>query len=444
MVSLLLAPWLMLGCPSGEPSTDGPGGTTGRVEDSSITADTSAPTGDTADSGASGPPTTTYESWLVAPSSEGGLHTPFLARDPSSGALYATWGTRGDDGFTRIWIAASTDDGETFSSPQQVSAPMHDATASFPEGPVLTLGPDHLYLTYGAHELGGTPYTLYVLKAPLPPLPAGTTPPAVPLDMGLATRIVQPMNYSSMNYPTLAIGPDGLAWLALVASPVYDGRVWVSREVLGWAVEDVTASSPLSEPPCECCPPAFGMDPSGRVLVGWRGDIEKDLFIAESDGSGPFGGHRRITDTGIADLICPQDGMEFVHLDGAMHLAWSDARPAAGRGFVSTEGPDGWTHEPILTDSVEVQARVGAVPTDDGLLTHWDNGWGGDAYTALVGSRRGQRVAADQGGPLGQLRAIATPSGPLGIGIDDAGSIWLVRLDRPLPDPDVRQRTAPP
>jgi hypothetical protein len=185
------------------------------------------------------------------------------------------------------------------------------------------------------------------------------------------------------------------------------------------------------------------MDPSGRVLVGWRGDIEKDLFIAESDGTGPFGKHRRITATGISDRICPQDGMEFVHVDGVMRLAWGDARPSAGRGFVSTEGPEGWSHEPILTDSFQVQARVGAVLTDDGLLTHWDDGWGGTAFAAMEGSPRGHRVAVEAG-PLSQLRAISAPDGPLGIGVDPSGAVWLVPLSRAAQAPGLRQSTTPP
>ncbi len=389
---------LLIACTSDGPSPDGGPATDAPTEASASSGDT----GHTAVVPVDEP----LEGWPIVPPSAAGLHAPFLARDDDTGFLYITWGERGTDGFTRIYAAVSTDEGLSFSTPQEVSQRLQDATASWPEGPVLAVGPDHLYLAYGAFELGGAPYTIFVMKAPLPRPPGGPTPAVVPLELEHAARIAQPVSFHSVNYPTLAIHPDGRAWIAMVASPAYDGRVWVAREAYGWAVEDVTASSPLSEPPCECCPPALGVDPSGRMLVGWRGDVDKDLFIAESNGTDPFTGHRKITDTDVSDLICPQ----------------------GGEGFVSTEEATGWSHEPILTRWEGVQARVGVVVTDDGLLTHWDSGWGGDARMARPGSHHSQGIVVEGGGPLSEVRAVAAPSGPIAIGVDEARGLWMVRL----------------
>lgn len=411
--------------------TSGPDTQDTRDDATVPTADTSTSTGDTA---------TTVEAplldgWMVMPSSEAGLHTPFLAEHAPTGHLYATWGERGNDGFTRIWLAISTDGGASFSAPQQVSEPLQDAKASWPEGPVVAVSDDQLYVSYGAHELGGAPYAIYVLQSDLPPLSSGPTPTAVDLALARSTRVQQPRSYHSINYPTLMVGPDGLGWLSVVASPVYTGEIWVAREGLGWAVENVTQTSPIEEPPCECCPPALGMDATGRVLVGWRGDIAKEVYVAETpDPSTPFGAHQQVSTTGISDLSCPQDGMEFVWIDEAMHLAWADARPSGSRGYLSREGSDGrWTHEPIVREPLTFQARVGAIATADGVLATWDTGWGLDSWFALAGETSGRPITVPGAGPLSEVRAIATGSGPVGLGIDSDGALWMVRLDTLAP-----------
>ncbi len=354
---------------------------------------------------------TTGDGQLVVDGVDGEVRSPVLA-EGAEGGWYVAFARDDADGYTRAYVARS-DDGATFDAPVALSEPGYDVQTRWPDGPSLLVADDRVLLAYVAGE--GASYVAHVVQV-------GT-------DLAEPQRVAEvtmPPDYHTLTYPTLALDDDGQALVAMIAAPFLDGRLWLARERFGWSVEDVTVASPL-EPPCECCPPALHVRPDGEVVVAWRGDIAKEIFVAYGPDDGPIERFEVATATGVSGPLCPLDGPQLFEEAGELQLAWSDTRTDGASAFWSTRGAKAWSHTPIAPlDGLE-QWRVAVAGEGKSRVFAWEIGLKQSYRWAEAGADEGQ-VLAGPTGPLREVRAATRAGYGWAVGVDEEGSLWLVSL----------------
>jgi hypothetical protein len=398
--------WALWACGGGSTPVDPTGGHDSGVPLTS-TAETSGPTSVTGDT-------------AVVPVGPGtlvddgeGIRSPAVVS--ALGVVWVAWVADDDDGYGRVWLSRSDDDGATFSPPTVVSDGGTDVQARWPDGPSLVVGSDRLLVSYISTV--GASYEAQVLAVDHDLEPASV--------VGL-TRVGIPPTYHSVSYPTLALDEAGQGLLALIASPFTDGELWLVRESEGWATEDVSAASPL-EVPCECCPPAL-LVRGDEVVVAWRGDIAKEIYVGFGGVDRPVDTFEVATATGVEGPLCPLDGPQLLDADGTLHMAWSDANTGGARAYWSTRSETGWQHDAVApldgTDQWRVFAGFGA----DGAVVGWETGLQQSYRSAEIGASVGSPVAGPAG-PLRQVRATTHGDRVVAVGLDEEGSLWFVPVD---------------
>lgn len=388
----------LLAC--GGPAAPAPTGSTGTAPD------TTQPTGDTA-------PAATLDMVAVS-SEEEEAESPWLVAGDAPGQWYAAFVRRDAEGYHRTWVAVSDDDGATWSAPAAVSEPGDDVQSRWPDGPSLAVGADRLVVGYVTAERSG-----YATKV-------------VQLDRSFGSQqellhLPMPAEYHSMTYATVALDRDGQALVAVVAAPFLDGRLWVARERHGWAVEDVSATSPL-ELPCECCPPAVHVRADGQLVVAWRGDIAKEIYLASGPPEGPFDAFEQATASGVRGELCPLDGPQLVGDGDDVAIAWSDASTTGPRLWWSEREGDGWRHTEVAPSDGTDPSRPSVAGAPEARRFVWEIGTFQPYRWGTLDEVRGQALD----GPGGRLYEVRMATGDdgraYGLGVDEGGALWFVRF----------------
>ena len=244
---------------------------------------------------------------------------------------------------------------------------------------------------------------------------------------------------AQITFPTVAFDTGGELWFAWLVAPRQTGTLWLAHEAAGYTPVNVTDRLG-PEPPCECCPIRLGTRADGDLFVAWRGDRQKDIFLAWGPPTDPVARQARATDSGVVNDVCPLDGPAVADVDGRFHLAWSDTS-ADALVYTTVEGPDGtFTTTPVAPDAPTPQARaklagnLSAPTTGDpttggpasGAVVAWDGAlFGSDGYRY----RRGDAEPAFLAGPTGPLFEVdlfTVGDAVFAVGADADGRVWLV------------------
>ena len=391
---------MLLACggapPGGSASTRAPGAT-GDSDVASPTVDTvPAVTGDT-----SGP--ATGPGFEVASAAVAANESPSLAVSADGRILGVAWVQRDAQSYRAVWVALS-DDGASFSTPVRVSAADEDVQANWPGGPSLVVDEDRVLVAWVGIER--TTVTARVAELARD----GVALVGDPMERA-AVRM--PAGFHSLTYPTLALDTSGSAWLAMVAAPSYVGRLWLAREERDWVVEDLTEGRP-GEPPCECCPPALLVRERGEVVVAWRGDHRKEIYLATASATGPFSDGGAVTMSGVEGDLCPLDGPRLFEDADALGVVWSDTRGDDAQVFVSREDMD-WAAEPALVDGAPMWRPALAGPADARAIA-WEEGLYRPFRYTFVGSGT-DRPLVGPGGPMYEVRAGTYDGRGLAVGV---------------------------
>ncbi len=379
-----------------------------RSEPAASDAPVPPPTGHTALPPHTGVAPNPWEATAVHP---GGAEMPALAVAPD-GTVHISYAVRSDiDAYTRLFVRSVSPVG-VVSDPLQISREGVDVTARWPDGPSIAADDRRILLGFTTKER--TDVTAFALE-----LVHGDDAARE------LTTYKMPDTYEMLSYPVVALHPEGDAWFAFVVAPDTTGRLLLASERDGFMPRDVNAGIDL-EVPCECCPGAIGFRSNGRVVAAWRGDVVRDIFIAEGPPDGPMDRYEKVTNSGFEDPICPQDGPTIDTRDG-LAIAWSDTR-ADGSAYLTVEGPEGFTTTPLSPDDDIHQGRVTTASTASGRVVAFDGPlFGGEGYRWAFAEDAGSAPLVGPDGQLREVRLAAAGETIWAVGVDEVGAVWLLQ-----------------
>ncbi|MBI1357232.1 MAG: hypothetical protein GC160_23070 [Acidobacteria bacterium] len=223
------------------------------------------------------------------------------------------------------------------------------------------------------------------------------------------------------DYPSVAIGASGPAWVAWQAWDGQTDRV-LAQQVGGDTVHEVAG------PGRDVYRTAAAFDGEGKLWVVWseRASDNWDLFGRSFDGLG-WSRIERLTRASQPDA---QHRLAAA-ADGSLHLAWQGWREGvAGVYYKRYDPADGWSSEQRVSSpqADNCWEPALAVTPDGAVFVAWDQ-YGPNGYDVRMRSLRGAEWSQET--PLAatarfeaQVSAVADPAGRVWFAWHEAGPNW--------------------
>jgi len=330
------------------------------------------------------------------------------------GTIYVSWVDQASD----VFVARSTDGGETFGPAAQVDDATVVPLVSMARHPFVAADNDRVAVVLGDET--GTVH-LYVA-------PAGD---ALAFDQG--TVIGGDIPTMFRDFPKVIFLADGNLAVAWHGYPTSGARIFVSRESDGFASAPASGGAPGV--PCECCPIDLLLDGSD-LWIGFRNNDAniRDMWLAQAPAGGSFSNWVAASNSEGLVASCPMQGPRLAKTSsGEMIMVWS-TRGSTNKGAAyASFGQNGdWSGGELVGE-----LTVGDEPTVA-------VGGGGRIYvTAVPGNDQSTIVWSDDGGatwsPPEPLQApdgmLSTPQAESGAGIaalagvSASSGVWLLRME---------------
>jgi len=274
--------------------------------------------------------------------------------DPATGALYVVWtdfvARRGPNA-VRIFFAASTDHGATFTAPQQISAPSSFGTFATAgvgtEGEIYVAwnsnaATDRIWLTRSLD--GGATWSKNDVR--VTDVPSGGR-----------------RHFSGLIWPTIAVDRSGgphhgriyVAWSRYVDGLGFAEVAWSDDRGDHWS--QPTRVDPIERPGDTHNLVWVVVDDHGRVYVTyqlWRPDpaglLRGEYLAASTDGGATFGPNIRISDGLYLFKRFASDYDEPAIGNNRLHAIWADARFGDNDVFTQRVNLDDYDEDGILND----------------------------------------------------------------------------------------------
>ncbi|MCP4810699.1 MAG: exo-alpha-sialidase [Proteobacteria bacterium] len=229
------------------------------------------------------------------------------------------------------------------------------------------------------------------------------------------------------------LAPDGSIWSSFHAFPNgswSDGWKGIARESNGFELENVSESA--AGEPCECCAHDLFFTSSADVALAWRGNVDdiRDMWVAT--GHGGFDSVVTAGDLAPDISYCPVQGPRLAEqADGTLVMVWADAMQSAYAPYIATSADgESWTPSEKVMELDEVRpSPTIAVDGDDRMLVAWNPEFGPSG------------LALDRGAGWEHLGALEVEDSEVqfvelvgqgeflgGVGVDEAGRVWVFRL----------------
>jgi hypothetical protein len=331
------------------------------------------------------------------------------------GTIYVSW-VAADD----IFVAQSTDGGETFGAAVQVDDGATIPLVSMARHPYVTADNDRVAVSYSIESAA----EVHV-----------HTSDASNLAFSAATLVGTDVPTAAYDFPKAMFLPDGNIVVAFHGYPQSGARIFVSRESAGFASEAASAGAPGV--PCECCPIDTLAAPSGDLLLAFRNNDNntREMWSAVAPSGGGFATWAAISTTEGTVPNCPMQGPRLSFTSsGQLAAVWSRRSEQAAGAVVFATSDDGGA---TWSGGTAIVGFTGDEPTIA-------LGASGTLYvTGVTGSGKSSVASStDGGGTWSPPEALAVPDGDLGVpqaegaagiaalaGVSSAGSVWLRRME---------------
>ncbi|HYS06921.1 MAG TPA: sialidase family protein [Candidatus Dormibacteraeota bacterium] len=304
------------------------------------------------------------------------MDKPYMTIDPVSDALFVFWNdfsrTRGPNSW-RIFFAASTDHGATFSTPHQISA--ESAFGGFATAAVGIEG--EVYATWATIYHA---QRIWFARS----LDGGRTWPTTDRHV-TDTPAGGVRQFDAVGWPTVAVdrsgGPHhGRVYVAWTRSTSLIGSVelaWSDDRGDHWSpsvrVDDVKLSGDSHSLAWVV------VDGEGRVCVTYRllrpdaaGSLRAEYLAFSTDGGVTFGPSVRISDGIYPNRLFNGDYDEPVAVGNRLHAIWADARFGDNDVFTQNVDLDDFDEDGILNDG-DLDGQYADHPCTGGATAHCDD-----------------------------------------------------------------------
>lgn len=290
-----------------------------------------------------------------------GATLPKIIYAPESGTIYLSYAMPAGEKGANLFVKRSTDGGQTWSEPVQISQNGHMAAIDF-SPQQMAIGPNGAaYVVWYNNYTQNTPYQYgkgVVMFARSTDNGKSFTPP-----VSVGANVNDTL--ASRNFQNITVAPDGTIYVSMLnsadAKPGGPGRSIrvISSEDGGqtWAGESV-----VSKDACPCCRTTLAAGRNGNIYVGWRqiysvGDATiRDTVVAySSDGGETWSQPVKYYDNNWQIAGCPHAGPSLELDDrGRLHAVWfSGAKGQLGiYHAISTDNGQSWSEPiPVFTPS---------------------------------------------------------------------------------------------
>jgi hypothetical protein len=349
-----------------------------------------------------------------APSFEGTTRVDSGSGTAETGSADVSLGPDGS-----VYVARSTDGGQTFGAAVQVDGAGLDPLVSMGRHPYVAADEERVAVVF--NDEGGTIH-LYV------------SPATDSLSFGEGTTVGSDVPTEFRDYPKPLFLADGSLVVAWQGYPSTGARIFLSREGSGFDSEEASAGAPGV--PCECCSLDITATTGGDLMVAFRnndGNV-REMWAASAPGAGAFSSWAPIsTSEGTLDA-CPMQGPRLGQTGEAAHVAvWSARGADAGSVYFATtsDGGASWSGGAPAGSFVGDEPTLAVAPS-------------GRLYvTAITGSGKSALAWSDDGGgSWSEPEALQSPDGALAVpqvesgggmsalaAVSSAGTVWLRRME---------------
>lgn len=303
---------------------------------------------------------------------------PKTIHNPASGTTYVSYAMPSEEGESNVFVKRSTDGGENWSEPVQVSTQgKMAARESTPQQ--MAIGPDgEVYLLWYNRFSENVPYEygkgVVMFSRSLDNGKSFEQPASVGGDID-ETK-------ASQSFQNLTVADDGTIYVAVLHSPTAESEertIRVSSSKDGG--RSWSSGTDVDTGACPCCRPSLETDGEGNLYVGWRKVYEngndttiRDNVVARSENGGKtwdkpvkFADHDWKIDG------CPHAGPSLgMNSSGELHAAWFTGSEGDLGIYHATSSDNGqsWSEaQPIFTPDYAPVAQPSM------LIDSGDNVW---------------------------------------------------------------------
>jgi len=344
------------------------------------------------------------------------LETPSLAAGPA-GRVYLAWASQTGPAERTLYLARSTDAGETFGEPQPIAKTTIHEDVSSMRGkqvkramrmlPHLAVRNDDIHLGWVEANEDNSAVRYVVAHS----TDGGAT-------FGSPQQVHQGEKARS-TFTAMTLGPDG----TLVCSWI-DNRNGVQQPFAAikrpgsdtFAAEQMVYAGGKGKGICPCCPTSCVVDAQGNVNVAFRNQLDgfRDIYL----------GHLGKSETDFAEAQpvvtprwtfdgCPHDGPSLAIADDRLQVAWMDARNDVPRVYFANGSLDGssFQEEKVDAESTGSQGHPSlAVAADGDVHLVWD---ASDAVEPPAGHNHGKSEAPIAGSSRRIMYAVKRGNTPI-------------------------------
>lgn len=338
------------------------------------------------------------------------------------GTIYVSWVQ--NQANNDAYVARSLDGGMTWSSPSVVDDQGLQPRAGSGRQPYLAVTDEDVYIVYDVADVAAG---IFMHRSAA----------ADAMDFSDITTLVSPG--TSTDYAHIDISASGelwAAWQQYEGDPA-QGRIVFSRESNGFAIEEVSASTPGI--PCECCRLDLRFNSGGDAILAYRnnvGDLRNMWALRAASGTSSFAGAVEASHTDWMSFVCPMEGPSLADDGARQYIAWADSSSGEWRAYVGTSDDAGqsWGDAVLLAPNQNGLQGSPVVAVGDSGTVYAVMDVGGSMSVFVTSDDQGAswsepvELANDSGNILNpRVRSENMVTGAVGVAQD--GSVWFYRFE---------------